>query len=264
MSTSETDRYVTFGRSVLDDAGALALKYFRTPMPVFNKQEGNGFDPVTQADKEVELFIRKRIASEFPGHGIIGEEFGSINPDSTSSWIIDPIDGTRSFMSGMTGWGILLGLLKDGQPDIGFMCQPYLKEMWIGSPGGAQMLHKGEIHQLQTSKTTALPESVLYCTHPEMFVSKQNLANYENLSNHVKLMRYGGDCYAYCLLAMGLIDIVVEDNLQPYDILPLVPIIEAAGGVVTDIHGNLPSEGGLVITAANRTLHEQAISFMRR
>ncbi|MDK1024989.1 MAG: histidinol-phosphatase [Gammaproteobacteria bacterium] len=264
MSTSEIDRYVTFCRSLLDDAGAVALKYFRTPVSVINKQEGSGFDPVTQADREVELLIRARIEAKFPDHGISGEEFSAVNADSTTSWIIDPIDGTRSFMSGMTGWGILLGLLEDGHPTIGFMCQPYLDEMWIGIPDSAQMIHKGENHQLQTSKTTALSDSVLYCTHPEMFVSKRNLANYENLADQVKLMRYGGDCYAYCLLAMGLIDIVVEDCLQPYDILPLVPIVEAAGGVVTDIHGNPPSKGGLVITAANKALHEQVISFMRR
>jgi myo-inositol-1(or 4)-monophosphatase len=264
MSTPELDHYVTFGRSVLEDAGALALKYFRTPVSIINKQEGRGFDPVTQADKDVELFIRERIESEFPGHGIVGEEFGSINPDSKTSWIIDPIDGTRSYMSGMTGWGILLGLLDAGQPIVGFMFQPYLQEMWIGSPEGARMIRHEEIQALQTSATTELSDSVLYCTHPEMFVRKQHLSNYEKLTEHVKLMRYGGDCYAYCLLAMGLIDIVVEDNLQPYDILPLVPIIEAAGGIVSDIEGNTPVNGGLVVTAANSDLHAQAVEFMRQ
>jgi histidinol phosphatase-like enzyme (inositol monophosphatase family) len=263
MSTSEIDRYVTFGRALLDDASAIALKYFRAPVLVVNKQEGHGFDPVTQADKEVELFIRERIESEFPEHGIVGEEFGSTNPDSTISWIIDPIDGTRSFMSGMTGWGMLLGLLDKGDPVVGFMCQPYLQEMWIGTPAGAQMIHHGKNRLLQTSATTELSDSVLFCTHPEMFVLKQNLTNFEKLTDQVKLMRYGGDCYAYCLLAMGLIDIIVEDNLQPYDILPLVPIIQAAGGIVSDIDGNTPVNGGLVVTAANSGLHVQAMEFMR-
>ena len=264
MSTSESDRYVKFGCSALDDAGSIALKYFRTPVSIVNKQEGQGFDPVTQADKEVELFIRERIQSEFPEHGIVGEEFGTTNPGSSTGWIIDPIDGTRAFMSGMIGWGMLLGLLKDGKPIIGFMYQPYLEEMWIGTPEGAQMIRRGDSRLLQTRDTSALSDSVLYCTHPEMFVSKRNLSNFEALTEQVQLMRYGGDCYAYCLLSMGLIDIVVEDNLKPYDILPLVPIIEAAGGIVSDIAGNTPVDGGLVVTAANSDLHQQAMDFMRQ
>jgi myo-inositol-1(or 4)-monophosphatase len=263
MATPEIDKYVNFGRSVLDNAGSLALKYFRTPLAIVNKLEDGGFDPVTRADKEVELLIREQITAAFPHHGIIGEEFGTTNADSSTSWIIDPIDGTRSFMTGMTGWGILLGMLEDGLPSIGFMCQPYLQEIWIGSPAGAQMIRNGETRSIKVRDTTVLSDSVLYCTHPEMFTSR-NLANYENLASQVKLMRYGGDCYAYCLLAMGLIDIIVEDDLKPYDILPLVPIIEAAGGVVSDLENNTPVNGGVVVTAATSSLHEQALELMRK
>jgi len=261
--TAELDSYITFGRSLVDEAGAIALKYFRTTVEIENKKEDGNFDPVTRADREVELFIRQRISSKFPGHGIVGEEFGKVNSDNPTVWIIDPIDGTRTFMSGMTGWGILLGLMENGQPIIGFMHQPYLEETWVGTPEGASMTRRGETRALTTSATESLSDSVLYCTHPEIFRSKQRLSNFKNLASRVKLMRYGGDCYAYCLLAMGFVDIIVEDDLQPYDILPLVPIIEAAGGVVTDIEGNLPHQGGLVVTAANKHLHDQALEYMR-
>lgn len=261
--TADLESLRSFGCCLLDEAGAIALKYFRRHLPVENKKKDGNFDPVTQADREVELFIRERITSAFPDHGIIGEEFGSVNTDSSSRWIIDPIDGTRAFMSGMTGWGILLGLIENNQPTLGFMHQPYLEETWTGTPDGASLIRRGKTQSLATGSTTRLMDSVLYCTHPEMFRSKKRLANFESLAAKVKLMRYGGDCYAYCLLAMGFVDIIVEDALEPYDILPLVPIIEAAGGVVTDIEGQVPHQGGLVVTAATQSLHEQVLDHMR-
>lgn len=257
------ESYKAFCCALLDEAGTVALKYFRTPVPIENKKQDGEFDPVTQADREVELLIRERITSKYPDHGIVGEEFGATNVDKPSQWIIDPIDGTRAFMSGMTGWGLLLGFIENNQPLIGFMHQPYLEETWVGTPDGSCLIRRGETQFITTSATTNLSDSVLYCTHPEMFGSAQRLSNFENLASHVKLMRYGGDCYAYCLLAMGFIDLIVEDDLQPYDILPLVPIINGAGGIVTDIDGNIPHHGGLVVTAATESLHEQALEYMR-
>jgi histidinol phosphatase-like enzyme (inositol monophosphatase family) len=263
MVSLDVKSYQAFGQEILAEAGQLALRYFRTRLIAENKKK-QGFDPVTRADKEVETLIRQRIGQSYPDHGIIGEEFAAVNANSALQWIIDPIDGTRSYMTGMTGWGILLGLIEDQRPTIGFMHQPYLNEIWIGSQEGSRLLRGSQETSLHTSKTTSLADAILYCTHPEMFAKPATLANFEALANATRLMRYGGDCYAYCLLAMGLIDIVVEDNLQPYDILPLMPIIENAGGVVTDLEGRAPLTGGTVITAANEELHKQALAFMRR
>jgi myo-inositol-1(or 4)-monophosphatase len=263
MQQKEIESYLKFGQEILEDAGALALRYFRTEVTIENKLT-KGFDPVTQADREVETLIRDRISGAFPQHGIIGEEFGSINEGSALGWIIDPIDGTRAYMTGMTGWGILLGLLQDNEPEIGFMCQPYLGEIWLGSQQGSLLVRQDQTMEIKTSSTVQLSDSVLYCTHPEMFSSSKLLANFEALARKTKLMRYGGDCYAYCLLAMGIVDIVVEDSLQPYDILPLIPIIQNAGGIVTNLEGSSPLEGGTVITAANKNLHQQALHFMTK
>jgi myo-inositol-1(or 4)-monophosphatase len=256
--------YTTFGQSVLKEAGEIALRYFRTSLIVDNKKTDGDFDPVTQGDREVETFIRTRLNSEFPDHGIIGEEFGVTNPSSPIQWIIDPIDGTRAFMTGMTGWGILLGMIDEGTPTFGFMHQPYTGETWVGSPSGSQFFHQGDSRDIATRRNIKLADSVLYSTHPEMFQDPQGLRNFEALSKQVKLMRFGGDCYAYCMLAMGFIDIIVEDDLQPYDILPLIPIIEGAGGVVTNLDGDSPHEGGLVVTAGSSELHEQALAMMNR
>ncbi len=263
MTSMDVQPYLEFGQELLDEAGQLALRYFRTQLAVENKRV-LGFDPVTRADKEVETLIRQRIGDVYPSHGIIGEEFEAVNKGSSLQWIIDPIDGTRSYMTGMTGWGILLGLLTDNCPTIGFMHQPYLNEIWIGSTQGSVMIRNSKTTHLHTSVTNDLTDAVLYCTHPEMFSGPGMLKNFEALAGATKLMRYGGDCYAYCLLAMGLIDIVVEDNLQPYDILPLIPIIENAGGVVTNLSGAVPLTGGTVVTAANEQLHQQALQFMQR
>ncbi len=260
----EVKDYMVFGQSILEEAGDIALQYFRTSLVVDNKKADGGFDPVTQADKAVETFIRQRLAAEFPDHGIIGEEFGTSNTQHPIQWIIDPIDGTRSFMTGMTGWGILLGMINDGVPAIGFMHQPYIGETWIGSASGTRFLRNGKSTNVVARRNIKIADSVLYSTHPEMFQNPQGLRNFGKLSKQVKLMRFGGDCYAYCLLAMGFIDIIVEDDLQPYDILPLIPIIEGAGGITTDLAGNPPHQGGLVVTAASRELHEQALKSMNQ
>jgi myo-inositol-1(or 4)-monophosphatase len=258
----ETKDYTAFGQSILEDAGAIALKYFRTSLVVDNKKTDGNFDPVTQGDKEVETFIRQEISARFPEHGIIGEEFEALNPASSIQWIIDPIDGTRAFMTGMTGWGILLGMISEGTPTIGFMHQPYIGETWVGTSTGTQFIRGGKYNNVSTRKNTGLDDAVLYSTHPEMFQEERSLKNFEELGRQVKLMRFGGDCYAYCMLAMGFIDIIVEDDLQPYDILPLMPIIEGAGGVVTNLAGHPPHKGGLVVTAATKELHGQALAIM--
>lgn len=260
---SEITTRLTAALPVIEAAGARALGYFRQPLDVENKL-GTGFDPVTIADREVEALIRERLLALWPDSPVEGEEAGLTPGDSRWSWIVDPIDGTRAFISGMPAWGVLLGLRHDGQPVGGIVAQPFTGETFIGGAGRAVCRRNGTETVLATSGRTDLASAILYCTHPEIFTTDATRAGFARVSQSVRLTRYGGDCYAYCLLAMGFVDLVIESSLQPYDILPVAPIITAAGGVVTDIDGETPLRGGTVIAAATPELHAAALRLMRQ
>lgn len=259
---SEIDDYLAFARDVLADAGTIAARHFREDRPASNKRAGGGYDPVTEADRGVEARIRERIADRFPDHGIVGEEYGVTTGSSGWSWIVDPIDGTRAFIMGLPVWGCLLGLLRDGEPVAGLMHQPVLQETFSGDGQQAWVARGGQRRRIRVRAEATLEDAILVATHPELF-GAADLARYEALARRVRLMRYGGDCYNYCLLAHGLVDIVVEDRLKPYDIQPLVPIVRGAGGVVTDRAGETPREG-FVVAAASSDLHRQALEAMAR
>lgn len=259
---SEIDDYLAFAHDVLADAGTIAARHFRGGGGVDNKRGAGGYDPVTEADRGVEARIRERISERFPDHGIVGEEYGATTGSSGWSWIVDPIDGTRAFVMGLPVWGCLLGLLRDGEPVAGLMHQPVLQETFSGDGKGAWIVRGGERRRIRVRGHAALEDAILVATHPEMF-GPADLARYDALARRVRLMRYGGDCYNYCLLAHGLVDLVVEDRLKPYDIQPLVPIVRGAGGVVTDAAGETP-RGGFVVAAASSDLYRQALEAMGR
>jgi myo-inositol-1(or 4)-monophosphatase len=251
-----------FAKATMPAAGEIALKYFRQPVEIENKLDGGRFDPVTQADREVEAFLRKELGRRFPEFGIIGEEEGCTPGSSDVNWLIDPIDGTKSFISGFPTWGILLGLQQGGRVLAGLMYQPVTGELFHGSAAGGTLVQNGVTTPLKTRSTERLEEAILFCTHDSMFVDAANLAAFRRIAAKVRLQRFGGDCYAYCMLALGRIDLVVEDTLQPYDIVPLIPIIEAAGGVVSGARGESPVAGGFVVAAASRRLHEEVMSLL--
>lgn len=259
MNSLDIAATMAFAAELAQEAGRIALRHFRQPLEVTNKLGEGRFDPVTIADREIERFLAGRIRARFPGHGIVGEEHGTLDGDSPWSWIIDPIDGTRAFISGVPAWGILLGLRERGRCVAGLVHQPYLEETFVGTPQGAWLARRGERLPLRTRDTPRLAEAILYCTHPGMFPAAEELAAFERVATRCRLMRYGGDCYSYCLLALGHIDLVIEGGLQAYDIQPLIPIIEAAGGVVSGRHGEDASGGGFVVAAANRDLHAAAL-----
>jgi myo-inositol-1(or 4)-monophosphatase len=242
----------------------VALKFFRSPIQVSDKAGPDAFfDPVTRADKETESCIRRAIEDRWPTHGIIGEEHDNKPARSDYSWIIDPIDGTRAYISGNLGWGILLGLTEKQAPILGLMHQPYTREVFTGDNHRAWMTRDGQRQPLQVSGVRTLEDAILYTTTPDMFTDPILLRRYNQLGRQVKLQRFGGDCYAYCLLAMGFVDLVVESSLQSYDIVPLIPVIQGAGGVVTDIEGQCPMQGGTVIAAATPELHAAALVRMQ-
>ncbi len=256
--------YLEFATQVVAEAGTIALRYFRSTLAVENKKSAGQFDPVTQADKEVEAFIRERIAATFPDHSILGEEQGTTTGTSDYCWVVDPIDGTRAFITGVPAWGVLLGLKRGSQLVCGVLHQPYLQETFIANQDGCFFLHAGERQRLQTSAIATLAEAKLYCTHPALFDEVAGAgARFDAVAQQCRLLRFGGDCYSYAMLAMGQVDLIIEGDLQPYDIVPLIPIVEAAGGVITDWQGGSAADGGLVLAAANATLHSQALHVLQ-
>lgn len=261
MTANPSIPEIDFARDIMTEAGEIALRYFRTPMDVENKIRA-AYDPVTEADRGVETLLRERIGQRYPEHKIVGEEHGTSGEGDTW-WIIDPIDGTRAFISGSPSWGILLGQVHGDRPNVGAMHQPFTKETWLGGPGGAWYERGGERNPIRVNPAASLGDAVLYSTHPVVFTTTQT-ERYRKLASNVRLQRWGGDCYSFCLLAMGCIDLVIDGMLMPYDIVPLIPIIEGAGGVVTDSLGNPPLKGGLVIAAASPELHAAAMAAMNK
>jgi myo-inositol-1(or 4)-monophosphatase len=260
------EQYLEAAVSIAEATGPIALGYFRKPLKIDNKaagqKSGPSFDPVTRADREIEAAIRAELGRRFPDHGIVGEEEAAVVSDSAYQWIIDPIDGTRAFISGVPAWGILLGLTMNQTCLAGVMHQPYLGETFMGVPGRASMRRDGKETVLRTSDTSDVGSAVLYCTHPSMFPDPKVADRFERVASASRMMRFGGDCYSYCLLAHGLIDLVVEAGLQPYDIVPLIAIVEGAGGIVTNWQGESAMAGGRVIAAANASLHQQALDLL--
>ncbi|MEM9332611.1 MAG: histidinol-phosphatase [Pseudomonadota bacterium] len=236
------------------------LPRFRQLGSIDNKLT-TGFDPVTEADRAAERIIREEIAKQFPEHGVIGEEYGELQPEAEFCWVIDPVDGTKAFVAGIPMWGTLIALCKEGAPIAGIMSQPFTEERFIAAGNITQYHHKNTVKQISTSENTDLSNAILMTTTPDMFNEKERPA-FKDLSERCKLVRYGADCYAYCVLAAGHIDIVVESGLNFYDIAAIIPIIEGAGGVITDWSGNPNPQGGKVIAAANPQLHQTALDIL--
>jgi len=246
--------------ALADRSGAVILPHFRSPLAVDHKG-GQLFDPVTRADRDAETAIRAGLAASYPSHGILGEEFGA-QAGSEYCWIIDPIDGTRAFILGLPLWGTLIGLTRDGAPLLGLMDQPFTGERFWSSETEAIFRHAGETRVMRTRACADLGDALLATTSTDFFTSEEEHVRFGALSRAVRLRRFGGDCYNYCLLAMGHIDLVVEAGLKPFDILPLIPIIERAGGVVSSWEGGDAREGGRVIAAGDARVHQAAMEIL--
>lgn len=238
-------------------ASHLALSWFRKSHDVENKL-GGGFDPVTIADRVVEDNLRAALEERFPGHAVLGEERG-LTGSGPYRWLIDPIDGTRSFVSGNPLWGTLLGLEHEGRPLAGWLHQPTMDETWIAAGSlRCQRSPHGE-RPLGTRRVTELADATLLCTTPEMFAGEEAEA-FSRVATGARLTRYGGDCINYGLVALGHADVVIDNHLAPYDIVPLIPILEAAGAVVTDRWGGPASTGGFVVAAGTSELHAAVLA----
>jgi histidinol phosphatase-like enzyme (inositol monophosphatase family) len=251
-----------FAEALADAAGAAILPHFRTQTAIENKAK-SGFDPVTIADRAAEQAMRDLIGKKYPKHGIVGEEFPEKKSRCGLTWVLDPVDGTRAFISGMPLWGVLIALVQEGRPVIGVIDQPYMQERFIGFPGGARFKRGGAEETLSTRACGQLRDAVVTTTDPHLFTAPE-LQGFDQVRAAAKLTRYGGDCYAYAMLALGHVDLVIESGLKQHDVAALIPVIEGAGGLVTNWRGGPASMGGQVIASGDPRAHAQALVALRR
>jgi myo-inositol-1(or 4)-monophosphatase len=250
-----------FALDLAKTAGGIAQAHFRRSFAVHNKDNA-GFDPVTTADRSIERVLRRAVLERYPDHGIVAEEEGPRPTTSAYTWFIDPIDGTRSFMLGSPLWGTLIGVTHYEMPLFGLLCQPVLEEIFFGAPSGSWLIKPDRRERLKSRDCKSLAEAALTATHPDMFEGPAARA-FGALASRCLLHRFGGDCYNYAMLAAGFVDLVVDAQMQPYDIVPLLPILEAAGCVATDWDGRVPLGGGNVLAAATAELHAEALAVLR-
>jgi len=262
VSAADKAQFVEFAKRTVRAAGAATLPYFRADIEIHNKAGDGHFDPVTEADRAAEQVIRDALADEFPSHGIYGEEYG-FQPGNGLTWVIDPIDGTRAFMTGMLHWGVLLGLFDGDVPIVGAMFQPYTEELFYGDGEQSFFARGNQERQMHTSSCAEISDAVLATTGFEWF-NAEDRARFDQLRSEVQLWRTGGDCYIYGLVAMGHVHLGTDASLNPYDIQALIPIVQGAGGVVSTYDGDNASMGGAVLASANEALHLKALEALSR
>jgi myo-inositol-1(or 4)-monophosphatase len=242
-------------------SGDAIRPFFRTSLGIEDKSRGGAFDPVTAADRAAEQAMRTLIREKFPAHGIIGEEFGAERSDAEFVWVLDPIDGTKSFISGMPAWGTLIALTRSGRPVFGMVHQPFIGERFSGD--GLAAVYRGPAgnRALMARPCPTLADAILYTTSPRLMNAADRTA-FTRVEEAVRLSRYGGDCYSYCMLAAGHVDLVIETGLKPYDVAALIPIISGAGGIVTTWNGEAPESGGRIVAAGDRRAHAAALALL--
>jgi len=253
----ELNAFLSLALRLADAAGEVIRPYFRQPLVVDDKPD---LTPVTAADRAAEEAMRSLIERQFPGHGIIGEEFGRLGEDAEFVWTLDPIDGTKSFISGVPLFGTLIALTRGKRPILGIIDQPISRERWVGVDGRPTTLNGASV---RCRSCPTLSAATLFATTPDMF-KDGDATGFARVSNAVKLTRFGADCYAYGLLAAGFIDLILEASLKPYDFCAMIPIVKGAGGMATDWRGgdlDLVSDGHILV-AGDRRSHQAALALI--
>lgn len=261
MGTLENTDLLTVAHQLADAARSAILPYFRSPDLQTENKDADGFDPVTLADRAAETAMRDLLQKLRPQDAILGEEFGASSGTSGLTWVLDPIDGTRGFMSGTPTWGVLIALNDENGPKLGVIDQPYIGERFVGGAGQAYVDGPQGRQDLRCRSTT-LDKATLFTTFPEIG-SPTERAGFEAVETRVRLTRYGMDCYAYGLVAVGQADLVVEAGLNAYDICAPIAVIEAAGGIVTDWQGQPVHKGGRVLAAGCAEIHAEALAILQ-
>lgn len=258
-------------RQVAERGASEALRYFRQSLSIENKLEphqSGGFDPVTEADRAAERVMRQWIETEYPDHGIFGEEYGVKDSSSPWQWVLDPIDGTRGFVAGMTTWMTLVGLEYQGEPVVGAMVQPFTREIWHGYPEGLEYFGPmiSDSPSCKSSAVKSLEFARLSTTDPRAtpagYFSESEAQRFSDLSARCRVSRFSSDAYAYALLASGHMDVVAETGLQKYDVSAIIPVVRASGAYISSWSGGSPNEGHSVLAASTSELHQAALEVL--
>ena len=265
MSPDDQQYFLEFARQTAIAAGAAILPHFREIIAVQDKRNYMGYDPVTVADRAAEDAIRAAIKRAYPEHGVHGEERGREAGTSPLTWVVDPIDGTKSFILGQLHWATLLALHDGDAPVLGVAHQPFVGETFLGTQSGIAQWRRGdELRILRTRACARIEDAIVATTDPRQFASAAEQAALHAVSHDARLLRYGGDCYCYTQLAMGFVDVVIECGLQPYDVQALIPIVTAAGGAISNWSGGRCDQGGPVLACGDPALHQQLLRRLTR
>jgi histidinol phosphatase-like enzyme (inositol monophosphatase family) len=266
MSAPVDESTIAFAHRLADAAGAVIRPFFRKRIEVIDKGKSGPkplFDPVTAADRNAETAIRALIRAERPDDAILGEEHGHEAGTSGRTWVLDPIDGTRAFITGRHTWGTLIALVEDEHPILGIIDQPVLRERFVGHSGGSVVTSPEGSESLRTRPCQRLSDAVVSTTHPWGYFGRKQRMAFEEVCNAARMSYFGGDCYGYALLAMGFIDVIVEGRLAPWDVAALIPVIENAGGVVSDWKGKPFAGGGSIIAAGDKRVHAEVVKMLK-
>ena len=261
LSEAERAELIAVAHALADAARGATLAHFRQADLTADSKEDARFDPVTVADRASEAAMRAILAERRPQDAILGEEMGASAGTSGLTWVLDPIDGTRSYLCGTPTWGVLISVADATGPVYGLIDQPYIGERFEGGLGLAQVTGPLGCHALKARAPRPLAEAILFTTFPEVGTAEEGAA-FRRVAPGARLVRYGTDCYAYALIAAGSIDLVIEAGLQAYDVQAPIAVIEAAGGIVTDWQGGPVHDGGQVLAASCRALHAEAMALL--
>ena len=257
---------IAFAHKLADAAGETIRPYFRQRLDIADKRPvilgKEVFDPVTEADKNAEKAIRAIIDSERPDDGILGEEFGEKKGTNALRWVLDPVDGTRAFINGRHEWGSLIALEDNLRSVLGILDQPWIGERFVGANGKAELHYKGAITPLQVRKNVALKDAILCATHPDAFYQPGEADAFRRVQRKAKLTRWGGDCYIFGTMALGFCDVIVESTFHRWDVAALIPLIEGAGGVITNWQGESCAAGGQVLACGDKRLHDEVMALL--
>jgi histidinol phosphatase-like enzyme (inositol monophosphatase family) len=255
---------IAFAHGLADAAGAVIRPYFRQRIEITDKGAAKGtiFDPVTEADKGTERALRAIIERDRPRDGILGEEFGEKPGTNALRWVLDPVDGTRAFINGRHEWGSLIALEENERPVLGIIDQPVIGERFIGANGATSFYAAGSATPLHVRECARIEDAILCATHPYAYFSADERAAFGRVSDAVRMSRFGGDCYLFGLLAMGFVDLIVESAFHRWDVAALIPVVEGAGGIITNWQGGDCREGGQTVAAGDARVHEAALRLL--